>query len=558
MLLAVVILTPGTAMAVPHPGQAPARSTQAISAQLEQVIAALEHAKLSCATRNTLVRRLRLVDDALVTGRRTGAAGLLAGWLASSGRMQSDRVLTGRLATRQIGRLRQRLAAVNGGIGAGWRAKPLAAKRWKALPRCADTAEMGNVSGSYEPFQRSDIKFVVQFIVNQIPGAGRFLGPLVMILWPTTDPTANVASMISDAVSSNVRDQLRNKLNGLNSVLNAFLADEQTMATACKQQGTECTSATDVVAHEFIQIRDQFITDEPAFQWNSEADYRVELLPMYAQWETLFLTFLREGYLAAPSWGWTPTQVSDYVDRYIDQQFNSPDHGTGYTDAVYAKGLPPQSTQATGWAERNAYEREMTLGVKVFQDMWPYLDPQAYPNGNPDFVDTRIVFSDPIGEPHGPIVTPANVTHPISRLTWWSQDAECGANGCGFEQAIKVDNAPAEGAITGNPETNGTIHTIDTTPTGWGAVVVAKAATDQRGIFYPSWVVAGLQFQRASGTFSVSDTGWTTYGGRPRYSYAFDDMVLATAQEISAIKTAFGRPATDSIIFGFRYADSLG
>ena len=428
---------------------------------------------------------------------------------------------------------------------------------------CGQPRDLGNV-GSYDPFQVSDVKFVLQFIVNQVPIVGKFLGPLVMILWPTSDPTANIASMISDAVSSNVRDQLVN-INGLNAVLNAFLSDEEMMSTACQAEpgGTECASATAIVQQEWIDIRDQFLTDEPSYQWNAESDYRVDLLPMYAQWESLFLTFLREGYMAGPSWGWTPAQVNSYVTKYIDQQFASPDHGVQYVDAIYAKGLPPNSTDTTGWAEQNAYIRGMTLGVKVFQDMWPYLDPRAYPNGNPDFVDTRIVYSDPIGEAHSPVHPPDNPQHALSHLTYWELEVTTvGRYGDGFIQAIKADNAPEEGTASGNTDTTGgTRYEFDTTPAAnlpnveGGPIVTAGASTDQRGFIYPDRIAAGLRLTFANGT-THTDGGWNNYQHH-EYTFAFDDMVLATARLMGPLKTHYGGPCSDSIIFGFRYSDSL-
>ena len=562
LLAAFITLMPtaATARSGPGPQDHGQASVHQLSAQLRQVIRLVERADLPCTTRTTMVRRLRAVDDALVSGRRTGAAGLLAAWLEGASRMGGSGVLS----AQQASGLRSRLLAVEDGIGTGWPEVPAPTGKWAPQLGCASPQDLGNV-GAYDPFQVSDVKFVVQFLVVQMPVVGKFLGPLVMILWPTSDPTENIASMISEAVSAHVREELTIKLNAESAVLDAFLSDEEAMSTACQvdPEGTSCASTTAVVAQEWINIRDQFIADEQSFQWNVDTDYRVDLLPLYAQWESLFLTFLREGYLAGPSWGWDAPTRDYYVTKYIDLQFKSPDHGVQYVDARYAQGLPPDSTETTGWTERNAYARTMTLGVKVFQDMWPFLDPRTYPNGNPDFVDTRIVYSDPVGEAHSDVVAPANPQHALSRLSYSELEVTTvGRYGDGFIQQLTADNAPDAGTPSGNESTNGgTPYTFDTRPAAdvpnakAGPIVTAGASTDQRGFIYPDWIAAGLSLTFANGT-THTDGGWLNYQHH-EYTFAYDDMVLATARLMGPLTTHYGGPCSDSIIFGFRYSDSF-
>jgi hypothetical protein len=564
VLLAILVLTVGIAPAPVSaaPGSAHQPNVHQLSGQLRQVIRQVTKLDLPCATRNTLVRRLRAVDDALVSGRRTAAAGLLGYAIDRVVSMRQGAVLT----SQESGFLQDRLTDIREKVGTGWPAEPGPTTRWPALPSCAAPRDGGNV-GEQDVFQASDAKFVVQAIVTQVPIVGKFLGPLVAILWPNSDPTANVASMISAAVSAQVRTDLVNELAGLNAVLNAYLSDEQTWMDACDADpgGVSCASARDVVSGEWLDIRLQFILDEPAFQ---SIDYREDLLDMYAQWETLFLTFLREGYLAAPSWGWTGSQIDSYVTWYITLQFNDSAHGVRYVDDIYQTGRDRfgyyrgTCNDTECWNDYNGYERQMTLGVKVFEDMWPLLDPRMYPDGDPGFVDTRIVYSDAIGEAHAPVLPPADVHYPLSDLTYWELEQNAvGLHGDGFIQAIETDNAPDVGTLTGNTNTNGgTKYEFDTTPANTtsgsgGPIVQAGASTDQRGIAYPDWIAAGLSLTFANGTDHV-DAGWPSYKDH-QYTYAFDDMVLVGARLMGPLKTRWGGPCSDSIIFGFRYSDSL-
>lgn len=85
--------------------------------------------------------------------------------------------------------------------------------------------------------------------------------------------------------------------------------------------------------------------------------------------------------------------------------------------------------------------------------------------------------------------------------------------------------------------------------------MTAAASTDQRGFAYPDWIAAGLSLTFANGT-THTDGGWLNYQHH-EYTFAFDDMVLASARLMGPLKTHYGGPCSDSIIFGFRYSDSF-
>src|SRR5512135_1275358 len=113
LLMCFVTPAPATKVSKESKGRA---DVVELSQKLREVIRLVEKSEIACGPRNTLVRRLRLVDDALVSGYRTGAAGLLAAWIKRAQGM----VAAGTLDPTLHVELKAELQAILEQIGTGW------------------------------------------------------------------------------------------------------------------------------------------------------------------------------------------------------------------------------------------------------------------------------------------------------------------------------------------------------------------------------------------------------------------------------------------------------
>jgi hypothetical protein len=99
---------------------------------------------LACETRNSVVRRLRELDDALLLGRRSAAQALASAWRQDAWSMEAARVIGPELGSS----LQNRLDRLRGKIGSGYD-RPGPTRHWKPLPSC-DTSGIGRARVGYQ------------------------------------------------------------------------------------------------------------------------------------------------------------------------------------------------------------------------------------------------------------------------------------------------------------------------------------------------------------------------------------------------------------------------
>ena len=121
----------------------PGKDVQQLSNRVEKLIKIVEDSTLACETRNSVVRRLRKLDDALRSGNRSAARAFVQAWRQDAWLLQSARVLSPEVGSS----LQTKLSGLEDEIGFGWPDKPGPTRHWDPLPICESSA--GGGVGSY-------------------------------------------------------------------------------------------------------------------------------------------------------------------------------------------------------------------------------------------------------------------------------------------------------------------------------------------------------------------------------------------------------------------------
>ncbi len=550
---------------------------------------------IPCETRNHLVRRLRLVNDALESGNRSAARALVMAWKSEFRSYQRVGLLSA-----EHGRiLHNGLHGFLDEIGIGATAKPGPTRKWKPLPVCNSDMTAGTVAdldglaaaagSSYEVLDPNDALTIVRSLTEYIPVVGTLLSGIEAVFWPVSSNDAwyeYVDKKIDEAIINNV---VQPALDGLQDGLSSYDGwgkIRDTWWNACKDVNSEeCKEGAQTVFNAWDSMRGDFVTARPSFQTNDEND-QVWLLPMFAQYETLYLAFLRDGILLAPLWiasgkvhpdlAATPADImaNELDPAFVNPDSQKKDRGIAYLNLVYDRGLnaQPQPTTWDKWKTRNNYIRNYTLKVLDFRDTWKFFDPAAYPEGVEGGIKlTRMIYTDPIGHmtddafDKGWFQPPANAVGPLKELTVWHQkmkkEMSWGNNWA--TSAIQSTNPPTAGPVQSGSITGDYTHDYTTTA-GYldlrllGPITRVWADADRRSDLY-RWIPAAMSFKFAA-------TGeWIRFGDPP-YPYNTDAYpqleagypghVLGAAGAMGRYDTGDGY-TTDAAIFGFRLYDSF-
>lgn len=608
-LVCVVILVLGQISLSGAPALAkkgpPETDLHQLANRVRKVIKLVEdNSTITCEMRNHFVKRLRTLDDALESGNRSAARAMIIAWTGEARSYQS----AGLLSAAHGSILHNGLQGFVDEIGIGAPEKPGPTRKWEPLPVCGSEgsslavagAADSDVLGAYNPWDPNDAKDIAKMFAGMVPGVGPLLSCMVAVLWPSSGD--DVSDLIDDKIDADTKEDVQNVLLGLQDglspydgyqkVRDAWLEDcDGVNSDVCNQSAQNVWSSWDNMRSTFVTSRKQFQT--------TRTDYQLMLLPLFAQYETLYMSFLNEGILLAPSWiasgGVTPSQAAipaDIMAQEIDPNFvdpqsdfvdpdtgeKQPDRGVAYVNLVYGRGLAaqPQGTSWDNWTNRNRWIRDQTLQVLDFRDMWKFFDPVAYPQGvegGPKL--TRIIYSDPVG--HLPnsdfstdFVPPSNIAGPLKELTVWSATFSHGSamyygSHSGVISAVQSTSPPTAGpartgAITGDTTHDGptTSYFLDLRLTG--PVTEVQVKTDKVNSLAPS-VPVQIGFKPAA-----TDTWW--YAGQgdidaPVTPFTYSGHVLASAKAMGLYKYSSTTSPTgwdyyaDSVIFGFRLYDSF-
>ena len=573
-----------------------------LSRRVRDLIRVVETSDVPCDTRNTVVRRLRLLDDALLSGRRTGAAALLASWRARAEKMASARLLSASANDA----VQQRLSAIEDEIGLGWPKKPKPTRNWPKLPECHETSGAQVTATATDTWNSSDTLTVLTTLLYMIPSPlGSLAAGFLTLMWPTNGGP-DVSTIVDQKILEDALSDSELTLTGLRDlVADDFEYKFNGWLNACPGRMPDGTPDCDIsgVSAAWDRVTGAFIEFKPHFQQKTSLeDNRTALLPLYVQMENLFLAHLQIGVIYRNVW-WSATADRqwpiDLMQREIETQPGDPPKlggapdasvpdvtGVGYVEDVYQVGLDERAvsknsygeTNLDDWRAQNAWARDIgTVQALYFSDTWPFLDPLAYPNGNPEYKQTRMIYSDPIGlEEHyyAGRIAPDNVSVPLAYLEVWPDNNVDYLRDTPVIDAIRVgwtnnNSSPVMGDPS--PEGLGSVWRFSADP-DYAPIINIHVAEGYQSFSDPyqnfHWP-QGFTFTFGDGgTATVGSFNTTTFWGSPLknskmhlYDYGYDNQVLATAnvldqQEWTNVYEA-GQTSATGVIFGFRFSDSL-
>ncbi len=544
---------------------------QQLSNRVEKLIKIVEGSTLPCETRDGAVGRLRLLDDALRSGRRSAARAMVQAWRQHAWSLEAARVIGPEIGSS----LQNQLSGIVDEIGYGWSDKPGPTRHWQPLPSCGAGvtgvgAASGDVLGSYNPAvtdPSNSMKIFLQMILGSVPSVGPALSGVVELLWPRGSSADS--NGFKELVDQSTYDLVSGHLEGLMSLM----VDPETGAGWEDQIGLwkeDCArppasdpnicvnEADDTLWVSFNSKLDEFRGDAALFQLSG---HEVKLLPLYAQYENLYLAFLRDAMMLHDQY-WSKVSGKDPHDMagsamVAELNPSNTDRGIGYVDRIYNDNLPSGS-----WATRNAYIRDKILNVLDYRDTWKYLDPRAYPNGVPGGVKlTRMIYSDPVGTIQATPHFPSNVDGPLKETSVWTKNktVAVGVKRLAIDAVQATSPAllgPAQsGAITGDTA-QAENHAHYYNLSALGPIVKVEAQSERENYpsgsligYFPRWV----RYDYATGRYSTAGQ-YVTNNTFPRKdaTFQYPDEVLATVQSAGT----YGDEA-DSVVFGFRYANSF-
>lgn len=550
-----------------------------LAVTFRQLLGRVGQLKTACVTRTTISEQLRNAYSAMVSGDRSGAAALLAIGLADAEAMGTS----GLLSREQSATLRSELGSVLQRVGSGRSARVERPGRWSSLPTCGlgrarSTRAVAHSAQLVAIVAKRRVKKRVRRTIRRAaerkalpcttvfecasnakvspPGLG--LRGLLESEWPADASQPTVAVFLPPGDSS-----AEVALEDLKAGINSFLKWEDCcLATNPVQVGDAWNS----VRNRFVENKWRF---QPSSVYYSVSD-QVELLPLFTEFENMYLTLLREGVENGPKWGLlvdTTLSIEDEIRAELNP--SNPASAMSYTKNVYDAGLTLEGSSTdpeTNFAKNNDYKREMQIAVLDLRDMWYLQDPMARPFGDPAFKQDRIIYSDAVGETGHDFSPPANPSSPLSALTVWTKRVSYSYH---YDQnwlaAVQADNRPQVGSPTG--ATGGTATTYDDVAPGAarGPVVQVDASRDQKNaITDKQWLIGTARFWFSNGTSAAPGGAFYTAPSYPNYSsdccwtsFAYDDEVLAGAKIMGGYTWSDGNPVGDSMVFGFRQADSF-
>jgi hypothetical protein len=481
-------------------------------------------------------------------------------------------------------------------IGFGEPDKPGPTRHWAPLPICESStgglaSASDDVVGSYNPLAdpSNDLKIFLKMFLAKVPEVGPLLTGLVDLLWPAGgDADTN---LFKEIVEQETYDRVSNNLRSLYDLLmdpttgwNKQVTDWQTYCLDPDHGGSfdshDCVAKARDSLFGWFQTTVEGFTGtggRRAFQQNETTDYRVDLLPLFVQFENLYMALLRDGVLLHEYWKERKDLDPDWEDLDSDVAWNAMaaelnpantnDLGVAYVDKIFNLGLDQHPAPhdpsdwdhpfdyVDNWNTRLSYIRDYTLNVLDYRDTWKYMDPRAYPDGVPGGVKlTRMIYSDLVGQPHARPNLPSNVAGPLKEMSVWTKTISSAAGKKTVIGTVQATSPPLlgpaqSGAITGeNPQTSHNPHYYSLSALGPIIKVDAQDA---------------LAFCGSTSIDFVFATGGESRAGdycSNHYSQVFnyDDEVLATAHVISHLHwdNKWGDIA-DAFVFGFRYADSF-
>lgn len=401
----------------------------------------------------------------------------------------------------------------------------------------------------------NDSRWVIMNGLGLIPTVGSLVGNIVGVLWPSSGEDVwsqienQVEQLIDQEISTTVYGLVETNLQGLQNNVNDYLA-------ALHATSPDPTTISD----KWYVANGNFEQYLPNFQYNSGGqDYRLLLLPLFAQFANLHLSLLRDGVLL----GETDMNWQESDRDLAHQELTNNSAGTigitpytNYANMIYQQGLqnvmnstPVNSVQNQPFLAANTYTRQMTLSVLDYVNLWPYFDAETYTSAVSVHLN-REIFSDPQGTSDNssnlnPITSPPNPppTQPLSAIQVAASSMVLG---------VQV-TYPAGGGPNGETQTpvmgyQGGGTTINVTSSNPIKVAAGRVGS----------VVNGLQFyfEDTTETAMLGGTGFGPNGAFPGGTpfYCFYSGHILSSVYIHGYSEAYN--SADCVVFGFQLEQS--
>lgn len=401
--------------------------------------------------------------------------------------------------------------------------------------------------------------------LGAVPEVGGFLGPLADILWPgESQPSVwdqikdQVEALIKQDIDATVYGLVSDKLTGLNNRITYY------------RQALKANDSAQVI-NEWENTRDAFGDAQGLFQ---DPNNQLLLLPLFAQFATLYLSILRDPVIDANFHRfWSEPYSIVYNRNDIEQQQDITNlqgkitEFTKYVNDTYNAAFPANSD----WGTRNSYTRQMTLTVLDYMGTWQYYDYMTYPAGAKDLTNEHIstmpleIYSDAYGEIPGGIVTPSPTPTAFpSKITVWGYDR---IDGVQVFYPLGISGAPTgpQGQFNtprmgdqsgGQIDTYGGVFITDINDQTKGPITQARARGYQ---FVPMRnevpCVYTLQFMYNNGT-ETNPCGGANLNDNldkaPNNYVSYPNHALSSVY-IPGVSSFDGIGSANCIIFGFRY-----
>jgi hypothetical protein len=546
-----------------HPRRPHGGNLYELAVSLRRVVQRVREASIACVTRDTIYQRLRSLYGTLVSGDRTGAAGLLRVWIADV----NSKAAAGVLTDPEAASLETGLRAVLRRVGHGESKRLNHAPRLPGPPNCASGAARptggSGAAKAPRPYQAAALTAALKIAgaAYKVIRAGKALRNLKNTLWPGgCNSTSCGGDSVYDLITSDKVNFAAQTLDSLQKQLDdVFKAQSSGDRAAWARQW---------------QIAEGFFTEEaePVFQ---SSGYEVALLPLFAQYENLHLSLLQYGVLNGAKMGFT----EEFIRTIEDKIANEVPAASQYTTDTFAQAVhnaKHYDDNQKQYESKNPVWVDNRIEALDDRDVWHLQDPMAYPYGDPNFRQTRMIYSDEWGRTHdssnfpdfglndatGDLTNPPmpNIDYPLSRFTAWlkqefTKSYDPNGDYRNFLDAIKVDNAPLDGPITGDIGLTGQPARFPYDIGPGSAIVEVGATWAYRSPLYPQHIIQVLKLYFSDGSSKIPGNEFEKNDNTGYWSYP--DEVLATAKIMGRYEWGKNDYTGNAIVFGFRFDDSF-
>ena len=260
---------------------------------------------------------------------------------------------------------------------------------------------LGNIGSSLD--YNDSLRLLISKSLGKIPEVGTLLSAITSLLWLKskediwTDIKKEVEALIDEKLNKEIYSNVQESLNGIKSNLDYFLnylyrpSDESTAKEL------------------WLVLHSEFNDKQYHFQSHG---HKILLLPLFVQFANLQLSLLRDGVIHGNSWGWSQyvqdINAKELKDKIAEYEKYVEDNVQWKINKI-KKHTHRNDHNAEPFYAANVYERNVTLNILDFKNMWKYFDTKEYPHPVEIVLD-REIYTNPHGtaDDSGPVKKPSS------------------------------------------------------------------------------------------------------------------------------------------------------